>query len=107
MRIPVAGLGMAAAFFWTAAAALSQTLPYAGATAIDQPTSDSSLLPAGGITLEAPSGFDQLGGNSEGQARPSEGLELQIYESGSRTPSSEAPEGRERPGVSSPHPHLP
>jgi hypothetical protein len=71
------------------AASWAQTVPSAGANALDQATPDSpsTLLPASGLTLDGPVGFDQTQELGDGHPRPSEGLGLQIYDSHSASPS--------------------
>jgi hypothetical protein len=67
----------------------AQTVPSAGANALDQamPDSPSTLLPVSGLTLDGPVGFDQTQELGDGHPRPSEGLGLQIYDSHSASPS--------------------
>src|SRR5690606_2201113 len=104
MRIPAASLGIGIAVFLAAATSQSQTLPHAGADAIDQPVPDSSLLPAGGLTLDVPNGLEQPGRETENQLRPpSDGLGLRIYDSGRAMPSSDNEREPENLGVNPVH----
>jgi len=69
--------------------AQAQTVPSAGANALDQaaPDSPSSLFPASGLTLDEPNGFEQPRDSDSNHLRPSDGLGLQIYDLLSTTPA--------------------
>ncbi len=76
----------------------AQTVPSAGANALDQATPDSpsTLLPASGLTLDDPVGFDQTQELGDGHPRPSEGLGLQIYDSHPASPSGSGNDGSDQ-----------
>lgn len=73
----------------------AQNQPFIGLGGADQALPEAPLLPASGLTLDAPSELDLSQGNTEIQQRPSDGLGLQIYGNGSlAAPGGDAEGGR-------------
>jgi hypothetical protein len=77
--------------------ALAQSLPSAGINALDEAATEPSLLPAAGLTLDAPTGFDQFTHPEGDEPRPSDGLGLRIYDPRPIPPEPRHETGREAP----------
>jgi hypothetical protein len=80
----------------------AQNQPFSGLGGADQARPEASLLPASGLTLDAPRELDLSRGSTEIQPQPSDGLGLQVYGSGSIVAPRPAAEGERLPDS-----HLP
>jgi hypothetical protein len=76
---------------------LAQSLPSAGINALEEAATEPSLLPAAGLTLDAPAGLEPFTQPEGNEPRPSDGLGLQIYDSLATPPESGHETGREPP----------
>ncbi len=80
MRVHILVAGMTAAFLVATGAALGQGSLHSTTGGLDPSTTESSLLPVSGFSLDGPAASDANHDETTAEPRPSEGLRLQIYD---------------------------